>query len=53
VVTRSARDTLPDWSPTADRIAFARVKSPETILPTGSAFSSPRLALAVANVPGA
>ena len=36
LVTRSARDTDPDWSPTADRIAFARVKSPETIIHTGS-----------------
>jgi Tol biopolymer transport system component len=36
LVTRSARDADPDWSPTADRIAFSRVKSPETIIHTGS-----------------
>ena len=36
LVTRSARDTEPDWTPTADRIAFARVKSPDTLVHTGS-----------------
>jgi Tol biopolymer transport system component len=36
LVTRSGRDREPDWSPTADRIAFARVKSPETVIHTGS-----------------
>ncbi len=36
LVTRSARDKEPDWSPTADRIAFARVKGHETVIHTGS-----------------
>ena len=54
LVTRSTRDSLPDWSPTADRIVFQRWKdnpADDAINPKRSDASSHRLAPGVQIVP--